>query len=499
MDFDYVIVGAGSAGCVLAARLSEQPDVSVLLLETGPEDTRPEIHVPTAWPALWGTEVDHAYRTVPQSTMGGREHNWPRGRTLGGSSSINAMVYLRGHRNDFDSWAQGGAPGWAYDDVLPYFQRMETVPDGDLRYRGFRGPMMPQRSATPNPLSQVFVDAAAQAGHPVTGDFNGAVQEGAGWHDLTICAGKRQSTAVAYLRPALRRSNLTVWTESRATSLLVRDGRCTGVLVRHNCELVDVRANREVIVSSGAVDSPRLLLLSGIGPADELRQAGVKVVHDLPGVGRNLQDHPLTGVVFESMRQILPGNSNHAETSLLYRSSEAVGGPDAQIMFLHVPFHYVGAFDTPASSFTFGVSVVPRSRGSVRLANADPDSSPLIDPNYLADPSDRRRLAEGVEKARTIAASAAFDPWRGAELLPGRGLRVEDYVRTATGTYFHPAGSCKMGTDDQCVVTPQLRVHGIENLRVIDASVMPTLVSVNTNAATIMIAERGAELIRAEG
>ncbi|GIG00173.1 GMC family oxidoreductase [Catellatospora citrea] len=495
MEFDYVIVGAGSAGCVLAARLSEQPDVSVLLLETGPADTRPEIHVPTAWPTLWGTEVDYGYRTVPQSAMGGLEHTWPRGRTLGGSSSINAMVYLRGHRNDFDSWAEGGADGWAYDDVLPYFQRMETVPDGDLRYRGFRGPMMPQRSAAPNPISQVFVDAAAQVGHPVTRDFNGAVQAGVGWHDLSICDGKRQSTAAAYLQQALRRANLTVWTESRATSLFVREGRCTGVLVRRDCELVDVRAAREVIVSSGAVDSPRLLLLSGIGPADELRQAGVTVVHDLPGVGRNLQDHPLTSVVFEATQQIPPGNTNHAETSLLCHSSEAVGGPDMQIMFIHVPFHR-SAFDTPANSFTFGVSVVPRSRGTIRLANADPDSSPLIDPNYLSDPSDRLRLAEGVEQARTVAAAPAFDSWRGFELLPGGNMPVDDYVRTGTGTYFHPAGSCKMGTDEQSVVTPQLRVRGIDNLRVIDASVMPTLVSVNTNAATIMIAEHGAELIR---
>jgi choline dehydrogenase len=498
--YDYVIVGAGSAGCVLAARLSEDPGVRVLLLEHGPEDTMPEIAVPPAWPALWGTPVDHSYDTVPQPHAGGGTHNWPRGRVLGGSSSINAMVYLRGNPADFEHWAKAGCVGWDYDSLLPYFRRMETVEGRDPAFRGDSGPMRPEPSRTPNPLSQVFVDAAAATGHPVTPDFNGATAEGAGWHDLSITGGERQSTARAYLAPIRAdRANLTISTGSRALRLVVEGSRCTGVEFERDGAVHVAHADAEVVLSAGAVDSPRLLLLSGVGPAAELEAVGVQVRHDLPGVGRNLHDHPLCGVVHEAAQPIPAGLTNHAETSLLWRSDPSLAGPDMQLMFIHVPFH-PPALQAPENSFTLGVATVPDARGSVRLASADPATPPLIDPNYLGEESDVRRMLHGIDVAREIAAAAPFDGWRGREVLPGPEVRDEaglrEFLARGTGTYYHPVGSCAMGTGPDAVVTPELRVQGLQGLRVADASVMPRLVCVNTNAATIMIAEKAADLVR---
>ncbi|MEV4732350.1 GMC family oxidoreductase N-terminal domain-containing protein [Saccharopolyspora sp. NPDC049426] len=499
--YDYVIIGGGSAGCVVATRLSEDADCRVLLLESGGPDTRPDIAAPPAWPALWGTDVDYGYRTVPQSGTRGAAHDWPRGHALGGSHSINAMVYLRGHRDDFDQWAKLGCTGWDYDSLLPYFCRMETTFGRDSRLRGTEGPLRPAPSSAPNPLSRVFVEAAVAAGYPHTDDFNGAHGEGAGWHDLSITAGLRQSTAAAYLHPVLdQRPNLTVSTFARAHRLLFDGDRCAGVEYRQDGKTRTVHADREVVLSAGAVDSPRLLLLSGVGPAAELEQVGVKVVHDLPGVGRNLHDHPLCSVIYEATQPIPPGETNHAETSLLWRSHPALSGPDMQLMFIHTPFG-PPSLPAPPNSFTFGLATIPDARGTVRITGPDPAAQPVIDPNYLGSDNDVKRLVDAVEVAREIAAAPPFAAWRGKEVHPGtdtrdaRGLR--DFVSRATGTYFHPVGTCAMGTGPESVVDLDLRLRGVQGLRVADASVMPRIVCVNTNAATIMIGEKAGDLIRA--
>jgi choline dehydrogenase len=497
-NYDYVIVGAGSAGCVLAARLSEVADNRVLLLEAGGPDTREDLYVPRAWLSLLGTEVDWAYTTVPQPGLGNLPRSWPRGKVLGGSSSINGMAFLRGHRHDFDTWAAHGAKGWGYEDVLPYFKKMETVEGRDPKYRGDSGPMRPHVAADPNPVSETFLAAAKELGYPMTDDFNGAVQEGAGWHELTIDGGRRQSTATAYLHPAGHRPNLTVRTGALARRLTFDGTRCTGVEYQRGDRVERVTAEAEVIVCGGTVNSPQLLLLSGVGPADHLREVGIDVVHDLPGVGENLHDHPLLSLVFEAQRAIPPAKINSGEASMAWRSDPSLPGPDMQSLFIHFPFP-PPSMQAPPNGYTVAIATVPASRGWVRLASANPTAPPLINPRYLAEDSDVRRLLLGVRQARELSKSAAFSEWGPREVLPGdhvqdeKGLR--HFIARATGSYFHAVGTCKIGTDDQAVVDPQLRVHGVEGLRVADASVMPTIPSGNTNAAAIMIGEKAADLV----
>jgi choline dehydrogenase len=408
------------------------------------------------------------------------------------------MVYLRGNPADFDHWAKSGCPGWDWDSVLPYFQKMETV-DDNKPLRGSEGPMRPATTTQPNPLTPVFVEAARESGYPITDDFNGEHAEGAGLHDLSITGPGRQSTAVASLHPVEDRPNLTISTESRARRLLFDGQACTGVEFDREGETTSATASREVIVSAGSVDSPRLLLLSGVGPADELQAVGVESIHDLPGVGKNLHDHPLCGVVYEASQEIPPGATNHAESSLLWRSDDGLPGPDMQIMFIHVPFH-PPHLEAPANSYTFGVACVPEARGSVTITSPDPDTAPVIDPNYLGAEADIDRVVQGIEVARKLAATDAFSSWQAREVLPGpdvtttEGLR--EFAATGTGTYYHPVGTCAMGSSPDSVVDPQLRVYGLDRLRVVDASVMPRIVCVNTNAATIMIAEKAADLIK---
>ncbi len=522
LSYDYIIVGAGSAGCVLANRLSE-PGARVLLLEAGPADRTWKIHMPAALTYnLCDTKYNWAYETEPQPHMDGRRMYWPRGRVLGGSSSLNAMVYVRGHALDYDRWAGNGLPGWSYAHVLPYFKRAETCERGGDDYRGSGGPLTVSRGTMANPLFAAFIEAGRQAGYPLTADMNGFQQEGFGPMDMTVRRGRRWSAAAAYLRPVMARSNLTVMTGALASRIVVESGRATAVEFRHRGTAMRARA-REIILSGGAINSPQLLLLSGIGPADEIRQHGIAAVHDLPGVGRNLQDHlelyvqyackePITLYVTENpIRRIAIGvewflfktglgASAHLEAGAFIRRTGDVPHPDLQYHFLPSLVNDHGRKPIGRHGFQAHVGPMrPTSVGYLRLRSADPAVHPEIQPCYLATEQDRREMRDAVTLTREIFAQRAFDRFRGAEIQPGAAVRadaeIDAFVRAKSDSAYHPCGTCRMGNDELAVVDGELRVHGIEGLRVVDASIMPSEVSGNLNAPTIMIAEKAADMI----
>lgn len=496
---DFIVVGSGSAGSVLARRLSDANVGSVLLLEAGEGHVdNNAIHNPAEWATLWNTEVDWGYRTTPQVHTGGRVHDWPRGRVLGGTSCLNAMQYIRGHRSDFDGWAAAGNPGWDYASVLPYFIELEDYEGGASELHGVGGPLHVSllRDKDPSPVSTAFVDACVEVGYPANDDINGTSLEGAGWNPTSIRDRVRQDTWTCFIQPITDRSNLTVRTGAQVARVLVEGDRVTGV------ELIggeQMFAAREVILSAGAIDSPRLLLQSGIGPAQELRALGIDVVLDLPGVGQNLHDHLLLGVVYEASQPLPAGLNNLSESVLFTHSSQRGATPDIQIALVHVPFHS-SEFSAPANSYTIAPGILrPVSRGSVRLLDSVPGGALAIDPNYLAEDADVVGLLEGIAMSREIGQAPAFAPWRSREVLPGPDVTDEaslrDFVARAASTYYHPAGTCKMGTDSASVVDADLRVHGLSGLRVADASIMPTIVSANPNASTTMIGAKAADLL----
>jgi choline dehydrogenase len=495
--FDYIVVGGGTAGCVIAARLSEDPGARVLLLEAGAADPLPAMADPAAWWTLWGTSVDWAYQTVPQPATADAVHDWPRGKVLGGSSGINAMAHIRGDRFSYDAWEAAGATGWNYEALLPFFKRTERVADGDPKYRGLDGPMLIEHSPLRDPLWEACYQAGVEAGYPANPDGNGAKAEGTSWFEFNVVGGARQSAAEAYLRPVMARPNLTVITGAHVRRLIISLGRCRGAEYVADGRPGAANADREVVLSGGAIGTPRLLMLSGVGPAEHLHRLGIDVTADLPGVGANLHDHPKSQVAYTAPGAVRPDGSSR-KPYVLFRSQPGAA-PDLQAIFVEVPFHPRWEFG-PEDGYSVMFSLMtPASRGTVRLASADPDQPPLIDPAYLTDPRDVERMLTGLRAARDIGAAEALAPFRDKELFPGPAARTDAalraYLTHAVSTYFHPVGTCKIGTGAMSVVDPELRVHGVDGLRIADASVMPSIVSANTNATVLAIAERAASMM----
>jgi choline dehydrogenase len=518
-DYDYVIVGAGSAGCVLANRLSTDPSRRVLLLEAGGSNKATEVKVPAAFSKLFRTERDWDHNAEPDPNLKGRALYIPRGKMLGGSSSMNAMIYIRGRRYDFDTWETMGAKGWSYDEILPYFKRSENNQAIQDHYHGVGGELNVSDPRDPNPLTAMFIDAAVAAGYERNPDFNGAYQEGFGYYQVTQKRGSRHSTADAFLEPAKKRPNLTVHTHALALRIVFDGNRAVGVDYRHDGNTAHARAAAEVVVAAGAINSPQLLMLSGVGPADHLREHGIPVVVHSPHVGGNLQDHPVILQIWESKLPISLHIAEKPKQLLKYlafrkgmlTSNVGEGGgfvhtrpglPAADIQFHFGPAYYAEhGFETHDDhAFSIGPTLVsPEARGTIRLRSADPATKPAITGNYLAARSDMEALVEGIKIGREIVNTGAFDQARGREIYPGNDYEtdaeLEEFVRQKVELLYHPSGTCAMGKADSAVVDPELRVYGTEALRVVDASVMPIVTGGNTNAPTIMIAEKAAESI----
>jgi choline dehydrogenase len=531
-SYDYIIIGAGSAGCVLAHRLGARPEHRILVLEAGGPDRFYDwkIQMPAAFAyPLMEQKVNWAYHSEPDPFMDGRSMYCPRGRVVGGSSSINGMAYVRGHARDYDHWAQLGLKGWSYAEILPYFRRAENRDLGPDDYHGGEGPLHVTRGHSPQPLFKAWVEAGRQAGYPMTQDLNGYQQEGLGPMDMTTWRGRRWSAAKAYLRPAMSRGNVELVTRALTHRLIFEGLKAVGVEYSAGGQVHRVKAAREVIVSGGSINSPQILMLSGVGPADELRRLDIPVVQDLPGVGQNLQDHletyvqhtclqPITlyPVLKNPLRQLLvgmqwtffgtgPGATNHFEAGGFIRSRAGVEHPDLQYHFLPIAASYDGSETAPGHGFQAHVGPMrPTSRGWVKLKSKDPRQHPAILFNYMQTEGDRQEMRAGVRLTREIFAQKAFDPYRGQELSPGPDVKadaeIDAHIRRKAESAYHPSCSCKMGlpSDPMAVVDAEGRVHGLDGLRVVDASIMPSVVSGNLNAPVIMMAERLSDAILGE-